>query len=261
MLALKYAISINEVDAILPQTQCQQCGYEGCRPYAEAIVAGEADINQCPPGGSNGIKKLANLLNIAPKPLNQSHGVTKPYLLALIDEQKCIGCTLCIQACPVDAIMGMAKHMHTVLTTECTGCELCLPPCPVDCITMVLPKNIYIPSLQKNLLSYLTGIYHYQKKKKAFANKAREQHQYRALRLAKIAEEKVKRLAEKEEKGIFTKQTQEDNLNTDAARLSTVSLNSSAEEKKAVIAAAIARAKARKAAMKKPSSTNEDTQQ
>jgi Na+-translocating ferredoxin:NAD+ oxidoreductase subunit B len=127
---------VERIDALLPQTQCGQCGYPGCRPYAEAIAAGEADINQCPPGGETGVVALADLLGRDPKPLSPEHGVEKPQMVAVIDEQVCIGCTLCIQACPVDAILGAAKQMHTVLSRECTGCELCLPPCPVDCIRM-----------------------------------------------------------------------------------------------------------------------------
>ncbi len=127
---------VDKIDAILPQTQCGQCNYPGCRPYALAIARGEADINQCPPGGEEGIKALADLLGVEPKPLNVEMGTAKTKSLAVIDEQKCIGCTLCIQACPVDAIVGAAKLMHTVIASECTGCELCLPPCPVDCISM-----------------------------------------------------------------------------------------------------------------------------
>jgi electron transport complex protein RnfB len=125
------------IDAVLPQTQCTQCGYDGCRPYAEAIADGRAEINQCPPGGDAGIVKIATVVGRAPLPLDTSHGVTKPLALALIDEAICIGCTLCIQACPVDAIVGGAKRMHDVIPELCTGCELCLPPCPVDCIRMV----------------------------------------------------------------------------------------------------------------------------
>ncbi len=128
---------VDRIDALLPQTQCGQCGYPGCRAYAEAIAASEADINQCPPGGEAGVIALADLLGVDPKPLSLEHGLEKPRAVAVIDEQTCIGCTLCIQACPVDAILGAPKHMHTVLTQECTGCELCLEPCPVDCITMV----------------------------------------------------------------------------------------------------------------------------
>jgi len=126
---------VDQIDAILPQTQCGQCSYAGCRPYAEAIAKGEADINQCPPGGEAVIIALADLLDVEPKPLNAEHGEAKQEkTVVYIDEETCIGCTLCIQACPVDAILGAAKHMHTVIESECTGCDLCIPPCPVDCI-------------------------------------------------------------------------------------------------------------------------------
>jgi electron transport complex protein RnfB len=128
---------VERIDALLPQTQCAQCGYPGCRPYAEAITSGAADINQCPPGGETTLLALADLLDREPKPLNPDNGVSKPPLVALIDEQICIGCTLCIQACPVDAILGAPRLMHTVIAAECTGCELCLPPCPVDCIDLI----------------------------------------------------------------------------------------------------------------------------
>ena len=126
---------VDKIDAILPQTQCGQCTYAGCRPYAEAIAKGEADINQCPPGGEAVIIALADLLDVEVKPLNAEHGEEKESkTVVYIDENTCIGCTLCIQACPVDAILGAAKHMHTVIESECTGCDLCIPPCPVDCI-------------------------------------------------------------------------------------------------------------------------------
>lgn len=128
---------VDEIDAILPQTQCAQCNYPGCRPYAEALANGEAEINQCPPGGESGVRALAELLGREVIPLNVEHGEAKVPHLAIIDEAVCIGCTKCIQACPVDAILGAAKLMHTVIADECTGCELCLPPCPVDCIEMV----------------------------------------------------------------------------------------------------------------------------
>ncbi|MEW5835231.1 MAG: RnfABCDGE type electron transport complex subunit B [Pseudomonadota bacterium] len=124
------------IDAILPQTQCEQCGFHGCRPYAEAIAAGEAPINRCPPGGAAGIARLADLLGQPVLPLDPAHGVEKPRTLARIVEADCIGCTKCIQACPVDAIVGAAKLMHTVLADDCTGCELCVPACPVDCIVL-----------------------------------------------------------------------------------------------------------------------------
>lgn len=128
---------VKQIEALLPQTQCGQCNYPGCRPYAEAIARGEAAINQCPPGGEAGIKSLADLLGVDSLPLNTENGEEKPKTTALIDEHACIGCTLCIQACPVDAILGASKQMHTVIESECTGCDLCLPPCPVDCIDMV----------------------------------------------------------------------------------------------------------------------------
>ena len=127
----------DRVDALLPQTQCRQCGYPGCRPYADAVAAGRAGFNQCPPGGEETIRELAALLGRAFEALDPAFGVTKPPMAAVIDEAVCIGCTLCIQACPVDAIVGAAKLMHTVIAAECTGCELCVPPCPVDCIAMV----------------------------------------------------------------------------------------------------------------------------
>jgi len=127
----------DQIDSLLPQTQCTKCGYEGCRPYAEAIAADEAEINQCPPGGAAGIEALAQLLDRAPLPLNPQNGFERPLTVAVIDESRCIGCTLCIPACPVDAIVGSAKRMHSVIASHCTGCDLCLPPCPMDCISMV----------------------------------------------------------------------------------------------------------------------------
>ncbi len=128
---------VERIDALLPQTQCGQCNYPGCRPYAEAISRDEADINQCPPGGEAGIRALVDLLGREVKPLNPENGEEKARTVVKIDEQRCIGCTLCIQACPVDAIVGAAKLMHTVIQSECTGCDLCLPPCPVECIDIV----------------------------------------------------------------------------------------------------------------------------
>jgi len=125
-----------QINGLLPQTQCGQCGFKGCRPYAEAIAEGKADIDQCPPGGEAGIAALAGLLGISAKPLNPAFGVHKPRQVAVIVEQDCIGCVKCIVACPVDAIVGAAKYMHTVIADECTGCELCVAPCPVDCIVM-----------------------------------------------------------------------------------------------------------------------------
>ena len=135
------------IDALLPQTQCTRCGYPACRDYANAIAADAADINQCPPGGARGIELLAQLLGRQAKPLNPNNGVEKPREIAVIDEEICIGCTKCIQACPVDAILGAAKVMHTIIAAECSGCELCIAPCPVDCIDMI-PANDHRDALQ-----------------------------------------------------------------------------------------------------------------
>lgn len=136
-------VVIEKVNALLPQTQCAQCGHPGCRPYAEAIVRNNVPINQCPPGGQLLIAELAQLLGADDQPLNAEYGEHKSAQVAVIDEPECIGCTLCILACPVDAIIGASKHMHTVVAEQCTGCELCLPPCPVDCISLTaLPQSI-----------------------------------------------------------------------------------------------------------------------
>ena len=159
------------IDALLPQTQCTKCGYDGCRPYAEAIAAGGAGINQCPPGGDEGVEKLAHLLGREIIPLNPANGLYRPPQVAVIDEAACIGCTKCIQACPVDAIVGASKLMHTVIASWCTGCELCIPPCPVDCIALER-----VPALPD-------------------ANLSRERHDTRAVRLARDAREEAQRLA------------------------------------------------------------------
>jgi electron transport complex protein RnfB len=127
---------VERIDSLLPQTQCRRCGYDGCRPYAEAIVQGDA-INRCPPGGDALIAALAALTAQCIVALDPAHGAAESLHVARVDEARCIGCTLCIQACPVDAIVGAARQMHTVLTALCTGCELCVPPCPVDCIDML----------------------------------------------------------------------------------------------------------------------------
>ena len=124
------------IDGLLPQTQCQACGYCGCLPYARAIAAGRADINQCSPGGMSTITAIAALTGQAPRALNPVHALVKPGQVALIDEALCIGCVKCAQVCPVDAIIGAAKQMHSIMAGACTGCELCIPPCPVDCISM-----------------------------------------------------------------------------------------------------------------------------
>jgi len=132
---------VDQIDSLLPQTQCGQCGYAGCRPYAQAMAEGEAQINKCPPGGEATMIALADLLGQDPIALADEEAAEKPKSVAYIVEEECIGCTLCIQACPVDAILGAAKSMHTVIESECTGCELCLPPCPVECIHMHPVKN------------------------------------------------------------------------------------------------------------------------
>ncbi|MGB0662544.1 MAG: electron transport complex subunit RsxB [Pontibacterium sp.] len=133
---------VDEVDALLPQTQCGQCGHPGCRPYAEAIVEGEA-INKCPPGGQATVDALADLLDVEALPLDGDAELEPIKKVAYIREDECIGCTKCIQACPVDAILGAAKQMHTVITSECTGCDLCVEPCPVDCIDMLpVPETL-----------------------------------------------------------------------------------------------------------------------
>jgi electron transport complex protein RnfB len=196
-----------QIDALLPQTQCAKCGYSGCLPYARVIAAGEADINQCPPGGAAGISKLAALLGREAKPLNPAHGAERGRALALIDEARCIGCTLCIQACPVDAIVGAAKLMHTVIAGLCTGCELCVPPCPVDCIDMVPMVQAEAPWTR------------------AMADAARARFQFRNARLARETAERTERLARKAQEKLGQPMP---------------------DAKKAVILAALERARARK---------------
>jgi electron transport complex protein RnfB len=158
------------IDALLPQTQCTRCGFDGCRPYAHAIAAGEADIDRCPPGGDEGIARLALALGRATKPLTAEVGPAMPPQIAVIDEATCIGCTKCIQACPVDAIVGAAQRTHTVIASWCTGCELCIPPCPVDCI--VLEPTAQFPD----------------------ADLSRARHDARDDRLARDATERARRL-------------------------------------------------------------------
>jgi len=130
---------VERIDRLLPQTQCGQCGFDGCLPYAEALARGEADIDRCPPGGDDGARALARLLGVPPRPYDRSRGLYAPGAVVVIIEEDCIGCTKCIQACPVDAIIGAAKLMHTVIPELCTGCELCLPACPVDCMQTKKP--------------------------------------------------------------------------------------------------------------------------
>lgn len=132
---------VDRIDALLPQTQCTRCGYDDCRAYAQALAGGQSEINRCPPGGEVTIQRLAALLDRRPLPLDPECGIEQARSVAVVDEGWCIGCRLCIEACPVDAIVGAPKRMHTVIESECTGCELCLPPCPVDCIRMVPARS------------------------------------------------------------------------------------------------------------------------
>jgi electron transport complex protein RnfB len=195
------------IDALLPQTQCTKCGYPACRPYAEAIARGEAEINQCPPGGDAAIRGLAGLLGREVRPLNPRNGIEQPRRVAIIDEARCIGCTLCIQACPVDAIVGAAKLMHTVVTELCSGCDLCVLPCPVDCIDMVSAT-----------LADATW-------DRARADAARERFEQRGARLEREQRERAERLA---------------------ARALKAKEDPDAENKRAIIQAAIERARARR---------------
>ena len=220
------------INDVLPQTQCTRCGYQGCKPYAEAIARGEADINQCPPGGAAGIVKLADLLKTLSKPLNPANGIEKPLEVALIDESLCIGCTLCIQACPVDAIVGAAKLMHTVLESWCTGCELCIAPCPVDCISMVPAALGNRPAHQWD---------------EADAALARQRYEARNARLAKEQQEKEARLAAKSSstsRGASTSLSNNDGQSAaGSATAAPPELSEAERKKKAIIAAAIERAR------------------
>lgn len=216
----------DRIDAILPQTQCGKCGYPGCRPYAEAITAGEAGINKCPPGGEEGIRELADLLGVEFKPFGEDI-VLKPPSVAFIDENLCIGCTLCLQACPVDAISGASKLMHTIIAPLCTGCELCVAPCPVDCISM-LP----LPQAARSEQSACD-------KKHAAAKAARERYQFRLDRIERDKREKAEKLAQKEQ----------------AAAKSVAAPQTDAQ---ALIQAALERAKAQAAAVK-PQNTGQLT--
>jgi Na+-translocating ferredoxin:NAD+ oxidoreductase subunit B len=216
---------VNAIDALLPQTQCTKCGYDGCRPYAAAIANEDADINQCPPGGAAGMRKLARLLGRPEKPLNPANGIEKPRTAAVIDEARCIGCMLCIKACPVDAIVGTAKRMHTVLTASCTGCDLCLPPCPVDCIDMVELEtlaqrgNHHAVALAAQSVDDMAAI-------------ARARFAFHAFRVAREQEERSERLAKKAR----------DKL----AELDHMPGSHDLERKKAAVQAAITRARARR---------------
>ncbi len=206
-----------QINQILPQTQCTQCGFSGCRPYAEAIAAGKAPINQCPPGGQAGIARLAQLLSQPVLRLNPKHGLEKPRQVAKITPELCIGCTLCVQACPVDAIVGAAKYMHTVLAEECTGCELCIAPCPVDCINMneLMPDDTPVPVWTPSA-----------------AQSARQRHEKREQRLIREREENEAKLREKA-LAKLTSFDQGEHLNPDD------------QHKRAILLAAIERAQKR----------------
>jgi electron transport complex protein RnfB len=207
------------IEDLLPQTQCTKCGYPACRPYAIAIAEGRADINQCPPGGVEGVRRLASLLGRKVIPLNPVHGFERPRPVAFIDESLCIGCTLCIQACPVDAIIGAAKLMHTILPSLCTGCDLCVAPCPVDCIVMY-------PVTDEQ-----TGWDAWTEQQ---AQQARARHDFRALRLRRDSDENDARLAAKAV--LKMKALTEETSHTPAEI-------AEKERKRAIIAAAMERAR------------------
>lgn len=208
------------IDAALPQTQCTRCGYPDCAAYADALARGEAGIDQCPPGGAEGVARLAAITGRPVRPLNPEHGSEGPLRLAVIDEAWCIGCTLCIKACPVDCIVGAPKAMHTVIEAQCTGCELCIPACPVDCITLV------------NASGERSG---WAAWSEAQAAQARERHAFRAVRLEQAARDNDARLAAKAEAKLADLPAH--SLHTDPAVL---------DRKRAVIEAALARARARR---------------
>ena len=206
----------------LPQTQCTRCGYPDCARYAQAVAEGEAGINQCPPGGLQGVERLAALTGRPALPLDPACGIEGPRTLAVIDEAWCIGCTLCLKACPTDAILGSNKHMHTVIEPWCTGCELCIPVCPVDCISL------------ENLTGERTG---WDAWTPAEAATARERYSLRQARLAREAQEHAQRL--------------EDKARAKLADLPALTHGAEGEEaarKRAVIEAALARARARRGA-------------
>src|SRR5579859_2932305 len=218
----------DRIEDLLPQTQCTKCGYPACRPYAEAVAKGEASYNQCPPGGAEGVARLAALLGQPVIPLNSANGVERPRPLAVIDEQVCIGCTLCMQACPVDAIVGAPKQMHTVIAELCTGCDLCVPPCPVDCIAM------------PPVTGEATG---WDAWSQSQADAARERHNRREARLAREREAAEARAAARRAVSSAPAQVME----TSAAATPAAPAADSAEAKKrAIIQAALERARQKK---------------
>jgi Na+-translocating ferredoxin:NAD+ oxidoreductase subunit B len=208
----------------LPQTQCTKCGYPACRPYAEAIAEGKAEINQCPPGGMEGVARLSAVTGRPVIPINPANGIERPRPVAFIDESLCIGCTLCIQACPVDAIIGAAKQMHSILPSLCTGCDLCVAPCPVDCISM-------IPVTQA------TGWAAWSQEA---ADAARARHDFRSERLRREREENEARLAAKAVEKMREVTAEVTNTPEELAEK---------ERKRAIIAAAMERARQRAAAV------------
>lgn len=208
------------IDALLPQTQCTRCGFPDCAAYAQAVAAGEAGINQCPPGGAQGIERLAALTGQPVQPLNPEFGIEGPVTVAVIDEDWCIGCTLCLKACPTDAIVGSNKHMHTVIEPYCTGCELCIPVCPVDCIALEPVSGI------------LTGWAAWPAE---LATQARQRYEARQRRLVREQIEHDARLEEKARAKLADLPAH--SRHTDPAVLDT---------KRAVIEAALARARLRR---------------